>query len=92
MSNHKEGEVLDANSLRLEKVRDASVVCTIFEGAYSVLMKFSNGVHVRLRPVEDSWMGFIGETVKNITHASLGRFSFLKIEFASGTNGLFHAK
>lgn len=91
MSEHKEGEVLDANSLHLEKVRDASVVCTIFEGAYSVLMKFSNGVHARLHPVEDNWRGFIGETVKNITHATLGKFSFLKIEFTSGQAGLFRA-
>ena len=91
MSDHKEAEVLDANSLHLEKVRDASVVCTIFEGAYSVLMKFSNGVRVRLYPIEDSWAGFIGETVKNIKLSNLGKHSFLKIEFNSGQAGFFRA-
>lgn len=89
MDPKREVEILDASSFHIEKVRDASVVCTIFEGAYSILMKFSNGVRVRLHPAEDSWAGFVGETVKNITHSSLGRFSFMKIEFASGQAGIF---
>lgn len=82
-------DVQTAEKLRAQDIRDATVTSMNFEGPYSVLIEFSNGVVTRLHPADDHWMSFVGEKVEELSHSDLGKFSFLRIRFQSGKVGLF---
>ena len=84
-------EIVIAAKLQASEVRDTTVTSMNFEGPYSVLIEFSNGVVARLHPADDHWMSFVGEKVEELSHSDLGKFSFLRIRFQSGKVGLFRA-
>ncbi len=86
-----QADILTAEKLNEKDVRDTKVTSMNFEGPYSVLIEFSNGIVARLHPADDHWMSFVGEKVLELSHSDLGKFSFLRIRFQSGKVGLFKA-
>jgi len=88
----EQAEILTAEDLRLETVKDATVAKMNFEGAWSVFVEFSNGIVARLYPADDHWTSFVGDKVLEIVHSNLGEFYFLRIKFYSGKIGLFQIR
>lgn len=84
-------EILTAEKLQAQDIHDATVTSMRFEGPYSVLIEFSNGIAARLHPADDHWASFVGDKVLHLTHSKLGQFVFLRIWFQSGKSGLFRA-